>query len=566
MRTVAELDLEGVPELAAEHIRAGREADGSGLPEQARDHYENALRLLGGSGKTALAGSLFRWIAWTHANDGDPEAALDCLEVAEAAAEAAEDLRGLASVLNTRAGTLFNLGDLDEATALFRRVRALASRIGDRKLKAMADQNLGSVASIRGDLRRALRRFRFSLAGYEALGLTHYVGPILNNIGRLQIELQDDAGAETTLTRAREVCAQRSDRHHLIVVQANRARLMLRRGQVVQALAACDEARDLMQSTGDDRWMAEVLLVTGSAHARLGKPDLAVDVLGRAATVARDRQDAKVLADVVLEQGGVFRELGRNRETLLCLNEAHAIFRRLRARRELADAETRITALEDVFLEITRNWGASIESKDAYTQGHSSRVAHLACLIAAEAGMSESELTWFRMGALLHDVGKVGVPDEVLNKKGALDEAEWRLMSRHPVIGVEMLEGVEFAWDVRPMIRHHHERFDGTGYPDCLKGEAIPYSARLLTIADVYDALTTDRPYRAGFDHSAALAIMEGDQGTLFDPTLFPIFRDRVAPKLMTLGGRGGVQVEVLLGGSGPSVEAPRRPKLAAVA
>ena len=558
----ADLDLTGVPELAAEHIRAGREADGGGQPEQARAHYESALRLLAHTGQTALAASLFRWIAWTHANAGDPEAALDCLEVAEAAAEAAKDDRCLASVLNTRAGTLFNLGELDEAATMFRRVRALAARIGDRKLKAIADQNLGSVASIRGDLRRALSRFRAALSGYEGLGLTHYVGPILNNIGRLQIELDEDAGADLTLTRARDICVQRCDRHHLIVVQANRARLMLRRGEIVQAMAASDEARGLIESTGDDRWMAEVLLVTGKSHHRLGKPALALDVLGRAATVARERRDAKVLADVVLEQGGVFRELGRNRETLQCLNEAHAIFRRLKARREIADVDAKLGALENVFLEITRSWGASIETKDAYTQGHSSRVAELACLLALEAGLRDAELTWFRMGALLHDVGKVGVPDEVLNKKGALDEAEWRLMSRHPVIGVEMLDGVEFPWDVRPMIRHHHERWDGTGYPDRLKGEAIPFSARLLTIADVYDALTTDRPYRAGFDHNAALAIMEAQQGSLLDPALCPIFRDRVAPKLMTLG-RTGIAPEVVPVAS-PEIRPAAKPARAA--
>src|SRR4029450_12028388 len=145
--------------------------------------------------------SLYRWIAWTHANAGDPEAALDCLEVAEVAARAANDERVLASVLNTRAGTLFNLGELDEAAALFRSVRALATRIGDRKLKAMADQNLASLPSIRGALRQALRRFRFSLSGYEALGLPDYVGPILNNICRLQIALREDASAAATSSR-----------------------------------------------------------------------------------------------------------------------------------------------------------------------------------------------------------------------------------------------------------------------------------------------------------------------------------------------------------------------------
>ena len=158
-----------------------------------------------------------------------------------------------------------------------------------------------------------------------------------------------------------------------------------------------------------------------------------------------------------------------------------------------------------------RRWGESIEGKDCYTQGHCVRVADLACTLAARAGFDEKTLFWFRIGALLHDVGKLIVPQEVLNKPGKLDEDEWRVMRRHPEAGVELLADIEFPWDVRPMVRNHHEKWNGTGYPDGLAGNEIPLSARILCIADVYDALTTTRSYRAGYSHEKAVQIMTED-------------------------------------------------------
>jgi putative nucleotidyltransferase with HDIG domain len=183
----------------------------------------------------------------------------------------------------------------------------------------------------------------------------------------------------------------------------------------------------------------------------------------------------------------------------------------------------------EALLEIVREWGESIESKDAYTQGHCSRVAEYACLLAQASGFPPDEMMWFRMGALLHDVGKVSVPLTILNKEGKLDEDEWSVMSRHPVYGVELLEGIEFPWDVRPMVRHHHERWDGSGYPDRLAGEASPLEARILTIADIYDALTTTRSYRRAFTHERAMEIMASEVGQSVDPGLFEIFALQVA-------------------------------------
>ena len=189
-------------------------------------------------------------------------------------------------------------------------MRELALRIKDRKLQAMADQHLGSVASIQGNLEDALGRFLVSLHAYEDLELDSYVGPLLSNIGRLQIDLGQDLEAERTFARAREHCRSRGDDHHLMMVEANHARLMLRSDRVVPALKACEEARTLAESNGDDRWLPQIHTVTGMAHARLGQQEVALGYMEQAAELARRRRDAKVLADVVLEQPGVLHELG----------------------------------------------------------------------------------------------------------------------------------------------------------------------------------------------------------------------------------------------------------------
>ena len=162
--------------------------------------------------------------------------------------------------------------------------------------------------------------------------------------------------------------------------------------------------------------------------------------------------------------------------------------------------------LEQRFYDIVSAWARSIESKDPYTLGHCERVADYACAILRALDPDQSTLFWFRIGALLHDVGKINVPTEVLNKPGKLTPEERALMESHPVAGVELLKDVEFPWDVLPMVRSHHERWDGRGYPDRLTGEDIPLNARVLALADVFDALTTDRPYRPAFAPRGSVA------------------------------------------------------------
>lgn len=159
---------------------------------------------------------------------------------------------------------------------------------------------------------------------------------------------------------------------------------------------------------------------------------------------------------------------------------------------------------EEVILSLAR----SIEAKNSLTTGHSERLSGYTVQFGRLLGLSECELQNLRMGSLLHDVGKVAVPDTILLKPGKLTRPEAQIMRRHPVVGEEICAPLKSLRDVLPIIRHHHERADGSGYPDGMAGDAIPLSALIVQLADIYDALTMDRPYRQALAKTEALAVM----------------------------------------------------------
>lgn len=148
----------------------------------------------------------------------------------------------------------------------------------------------------------------------------------------------------------------------------------------------------------------------------------------------------------------------------------------------------------------------TVEARDRYTQGHCERLAHYACMLGEVVGCRDDELRALRLGGYLHDVGKIAVPDAVLQKPGALTEAEYEIIKQHPVIGERLCGSLRSLAPVRPIVRHHHERLDGLGYPDRLRGDDVPLLAQIVGIVDVYDALTTPRPYRGPLSDGDAFA------------------------------------------------------------
>lgn len=171
--------------------------------------------------------------------------------------------------------------------------------------------------------------------------------------------------------------------------------------------------------------------------------------------------------------------------------------------------------------------GSSIEAKDAYTQGHCARLAEYAAALGRRLGLSSPELRALHLGGYLHDLGKVGIPEAILMKPGPLTPEERTVMQRHPLIGEEICRPLRSLQRVLPIIRHHHERWNGSGYPDGLREEAIPLLARILQAVDIYDALATARPYRKAFQRGAALAVLqeEADRGW-WDPQVVRLLHE----------------------------------------
>ena len=166
----------------------------------------------------------------------------------------------------------------------------------------------------------------------------------------------------------------------------------------------------------------------------------------------------------------------------------------------------------------------AIDAKDPYTRWHSDRVKRMSLAIAKKMDFSEERLETLEYGALLHDIGKIGIKDEVLQKQGPLSNQEYQYIREHPMIGVKIVEGVEFFRDKIPMIRNHHEHYDGTGYPDGLAGEAIPLEARIINLPDAFDAMTSARPHRGVMPLQDVLGEIEKWKGKQFDPKVVEIF------------------------------------------
>jgi len=180
--------------------------------------------------------------------------------------------------------------------------------------------------------------------------------------------------------------------------------------------------------------------------------------------------------------------------------------------------------LKKVHLDSVKVLVEAIDAKDPYTRGHSDRVKRMSLKIALHLGFNEEKMEILEYGALLHDIGKIGIRDQVLQKPGVLNSEEYEYIQEHPLIGIKILEGIDFFKDKIPMIRHHHEHFDGTGYPDGLVGEAIPLEARIITIPDAFDAMTSVRPHRGAMPLQHVLSELEKGKGKHFDPKILEIF------------------------------------------
>jgi HD-GYP domain-containing protein (c-di-GMP phosphodiesterase class II) len=198
----------------------------------------------------------------------------------------------------------------------------------------------------------------------------------------------------------------------------------------------------------------------------------------------------------------------------------------------LQRSNTEITSAYDATID---GWSRALDMRDHETEGHTQRVTEMTLQLARRTAIPRDELIHLRRGAALHDIGKMGIPDRILHKPGPLTAEEWDTMRQHPQYACALLSPIDYLRPARDIPCYHHERWDGSGYPSGLKGEEIPLAARLFAIIDVFDALTSDRPYRSKWSKQAALHYIQEQAGKLFDPLIVPIFLDMINEKELFL-------------------------------
>ena len=194
-----------------------------------------------------------------------------------------------------------------------------------------------------------------------------------------------------------------------------------------------------------------------------------------------------------------------------------------RINEELSESNER---LERAYLDMVQTLRYTVEAKDTYTRGHSDRVSEYSVLIGEKLGLTEDQIKTLRIGGLFHDIGKIGIPDSILLKPDKLSDDEYSQIKNHPSIGAHILGSAEIFKDIIPIVKHHHERYDGNGYPSRLKGEEIPYIARIAAVVDTFDAMTSRRSYRGPIDIEHVKEEIKRCEGTQFDPQIAEVFLD----------------------------------------
>src|SRR5436309_803796 len=404
---------------AADLLHGARAQERAARISDAIASYEAAIAAAEGAGEPALLAEALRRLAVIRHHRNESDRARRLCHASYTVAHAAGNDVLAAEALNTLGGIDLETDAVADARRHF--LRALELGGHSRELCARAEQNLGILANIQGDLDEALARYGRSLQAYHDSNDEHGRAIAYHNLGMASADRERFDEAEHYFRQSHEI--------------AERA---------------------------GDAYLGGLCLVN---HAKVH--------------VARERyEDA-----------------------------------RHDARAHLVHVAGKMAELEAAYLAVVREWGQSLESADTYTFGHCERVARLGVAVARTLGLDEHAQTTVRLGAYLHDLGKVRVPHEILSKPGPLTRDELEVVQMHPIWGIELLAKVEFPWDIKPVIRWHHERYDGTGYPDRLCGDEIPVAAQIVAVVDVYDALTTTRPYRPAFSRPAALAQIDRCRG-----------------------------------------------------
>jgi putative nucleotidyltransferase with HDIG domain len=493
--------------LARAYLTDAISHDRDNRPIEAIKSYQLAIGQAERENDVPTLAEALRLLATAHSRQNQVEMARVLCRRSQQAADSAALPLLAAQALVTLADCELSDGALVAARESL--LAALDAGGADPRLCGRIEQALGEIARRGGDLAAATTHLERAFEALEEANDEPGCATVCNALGALGVEQHRWMEADDYCRRCLDITARTGDVRLRGMALITLTGVHIPCGRYVAAQRDAEEALLIFDALEDLGNKSDAYRALGVAYRCVGRKTLAEARLTAAVELARKAGSILQEAESLRELALLYCELGRHHDALRLLGVSHELLHRLDPRTAAVHVAARLETLRDAFVAVALEWGQSIESSDSYTQGHCERVAASAIAVGRALGLEGERLMALQLGAYLHDVGKLRVPHELLNKPGHLTDAEFETMQRHPVDGVAMLNGVEFPWDILPIVRWHHERFDGSGYPNGLKGAEIPLNAQIVGIADVYDALTTTRSFRPALSKERALGTLD---------------------------------------------------------
>lgn len=537
------------PKSLEELIERGVRHDLTGEYGQAIECFAEAVRLGNERGEMSIAAVALRRIGHIYSKMSEWSKALEHYEKSIETARSSGDMIAVANAMCAMGTVHLERGEWAQVKSSYEKALEIATEKQDPQLRSQVLNNLGAMYNILGEWREAIWCYEKSIPLLRSIHNVRGLAETYNNLGMTYRDKNELRIANRYFKKSLEIARSEGDVRLTATINLNRVEASLRLGELEEARERCEEAFEILTRINDRLGIAEAVRLYGVIYRKMKKYSLAMHHLEESIRINTECENPLGAAEAMRELGLLHLAKGDSREALSTLGRSFRIFKDLKAKKYLEDVDRKMQELEEIYFRIAEAMGEAVESKDTYTYGHSQRVAAYAMELAEQLGLDEDEKKAVLLAAFLHDLGKVKVPKKILSKPGRLTAEEFAEIEKHPCWGLEKLENVEFPWDVKPLIRHHHERYNGEGYPDRLAGEGIPFGARLIALCDFFDALTTDRPYRPALTIKQAVSIMKKEAGTILDPGLTPLFLTIIENKLGDLpaGERGGLEEFVSL-------------------
>jgi response regulator RpfG family c-di-GMP phosphodiesterase len=501
--------------------------EASSLPETIARLEAAIVAAETGGEHAVLADALRRLAIARHHRTETAEARRLCRRSYDVAREAGESTLA-AEALNTLGAIELTTGSLDDARRTFLEARELG--LESRAVRARVEQNLGIVANIRGEQLEALGHYERSLEEYRAANDEEGCGLAYHNLGMVNADRGRLEAAACYYQESYAIAERTANTYLQGLCLVNHGEVEVARQRYDVARQKAESALRLFDRMGAQSPKSSAYRVIGMAHRETGRATLAETSLETAIDVARASGSLLNEAEASRELALLYQGMNRNHDALRWLNTAHGLFRRLNARVEVVDVAGRIAELKSTYLTLVRTWSQSLDWRNSGAFDYDERIARHAVAIARILGLDAEQEMTVLLGAHLYNIGLLRVPQDILTKSGPLTAAEQEIVRMHPVWGLDLLGSFEFPWDLKPIVRSHHEHYDGSGYPDRLSGDVIPLGAQIVGVLDEFYGMTMKRCGSAPLPLREAVERMHGCRAWWSDPVFEAFLRVVTAP------------------------------------